>query len=138
MMRVRFSNARLAEWSVKWINSEFAKRYFRKHATGTAGNMPKINGSTLKSLAIPLPPEDEIGQSVDALLQADTKALPVSAWCQIELTRSAALRQSILKDAFAGKLVPQDPSDEPAAELLARIHASRDTAPKNTRRKNCV
>ena len=35
-------------------------------------------------------------------------------------------------------LIPQDPSDEPAAELLARIHASRDTAPKNTRRKNCV
>ena len=60
------------------------------------------------------------------------------AWCQTELTRSAALRQSILKDAFAGKLVPQDPSDEPAAELLARIRASRDTAPKNTRRKNCV
>ena len=46
-------------------------------------------------------------------------------WCQTELTRSAALRQSILKDAFAGKLVPQDPSDEPAAELLARIRASR-------------
>jgi type I restriction enzyme S subunit len=46
---------------------------------------------------------------------------------QSELTRSAALRQSILKDAFAGKLVPQDPTDEPAADLLARIRATRAT-----------
>ena len=53
----------------------------------------------------------------------------VAAWCQTELARSAALRQSILKDAFAGRLVPQDPSDEPAAELLARIRASRAAAP---------
>jgi type I restriction enzyme S subunit len=45
--------------------------------------------------------------------------------CQTELARSAALRQSILKDAFAGKLVRQDPADEPAAELLARIRAIR-------------
>ena len=45
----------------------------------------------------------------------------LEAWCQTELTRSANLRQSILKDAFAGRLVPQDPNDEPAAELLARI-----------------
>jgi hypothetical protein len=52
-------------------------------------------------------------------------ALLADGGCQTELARSAALRQSILKDAFAGKLVPQDPSDEPAAELLARIRATR-------------
>ena len=62
------------------------------------------------------------------------KAIEVS--CQAELTRSAALRQSILKDAFAGKLVPQDPNDEPASELLARIRAERDAAtPKKRTRK---
>jgi type I restriction enzyme S subunit len=41
------------------------------------------------------------------------------------LQKSEALRQSILKKAFAGELVPQDPADEPAAELLARIRAER-------------
>lgn len=40
------------------------------------------------------------------------------------------LRQSILKKAFSGKLVPQDPKDEPASELLKRIKAERDKAAK--------
>lgn len=40
------------------------------------------------------------------------------------------------KDAFAGKLVPQDPADKPAAELLARIRASRAVQPQNTRRSS--
>ena len=39
-----------------------------------------------------------------------------------------ALRQSILKKAFAGQLVPQDPNDEPAAALLARLRAEREAS----------
>jgi type I restriction enzyme S subunit len=39
--------------------------------------------------------------------------------------KSEALRQSILKKAFEGKLVPQDPNDEPASELLKRIEAEK-------------
>ena len=41
------------------------------------------------------------------------------------LQQSKALRQSILKKAFAGQLVPQDPNDEPASALLARIRAAK-------------
>ncbi len=45
------------------------------------------------------------------------------------LKRSAALRQSILKKAFTGQLVPQDPADEPASKLLERIRAEREARP---------
>jgi len=46
------------------------------------------------------------------------------------LTRAELLRQSILKKAFSGKLVPQDPNDEPASELLRRIKAEREKVAK--------
>lgn len=54
------------------------------------------------------------------------------------LKRSEALRQSILKKAFTGQLVPQDPSDEPASALLARLRTEsvRTAKPPNGHAKN--
>jgi type I restriction enzyme, S subunit len=43
------------------------------------------------------------------------------------------LRPSILKQAFEGKLVPQDPNDEPASVLLERIKAQRDAENRRAR-----
>jgi hypothetical protein len=51
------------------------------------------------------------------------------------LKRSAALRQSILKKAFTGQLVPQDPTDEPASALLKRIRKERETKPAKAKKK---
>jgi type I restriction enzyme S subunit len=42
-----------------------------------------------------------------------------------EISHSEALRQSILKKAFSGQLVPQNPNDEPASVLLERIRAEK-------------
>lgn len=54
------------------------------------------------------------------------------------LARAGRLRQAILGRAFSGRLVPQDPNDEPAEKLLERIRAGRGEAPVHphtTRRK---
>jgi len=52
-----------------------------------------------------------------------------------EIKRSVGLRQSILKSAFSGKLVPQDPNDEPASVLLERIKAEMESRPKASGRR---
>lgn len=98
-------------------------------------NVPQINYHDIADLFVAVPPEDEakaICEKVELRLGQIAK---LEEWCETELKRSASLRQSILKDAFAGRLVPQDPDDEPASVLLDRIKAGRSASPKKTRRK---
>ena len=52
--------------------------------------------------------------------------------------RSASLRRAILERAFRGELVPQDPSDEPAETLLARIRAEREAGAPAPRRRTAA
>ncbi len=89
---------------------------------------PRINTTQLKELHFPIcsPAEQaEITRILDARL---TAADAMEAEINAALLRAEALRQSILKQAFAGTLVPQDPTDEPAPTLLARIKAERAKA----------
>ncbi len=50
---------------------------------------------------------------------------------KISLKQSTAQRKNILKAAFSGQLVPQDPNDEPASVLLERIRAERAARAKD-------
>lgn len=80
----------------------------------------------VRSVAIPLAPLQEQAQLVSHL----DAAASIVAHTNHELGRlkvkSARLRQSALSYAFEGRLVPQDPRDEPASELLARSKAERE------------
>ncbi|WP_225204462.1 restriction endonuclease subunit S [Novosphingobium huizhouense] len=98
-------------------------------------NLASISLTAISGLPIPLPPIDEQNELVARIEEVIDQIVHGTEACSMELARSAALRQSILRQAFAGKLVPQDPADEPAADLLARIRASQAAAPKRARTK---
>ena len=72
-------------------------------------------------LTVTLPPLPEQHRIVDEVERHLSVADAVEATIDDELKRSDALRQSILKQAFSGKLVSQNPNDEPAEKLLERI-----------------
>jgi type I restriction enzyme S subunit len=94
----------------------------------TTAGQSGISGGDIKSMPVPIcsPAEQaEITRILDARLSA---ADAMEAEINAALLRAEALRQSILKQAFSGTLVPQDPTDEPAPTLLARIKAERAKA----------
>ncbi|MEP2472050.1 MAG: restriction endonuclease subunit S, partial [Paracoccaceae bacterium] len=114
------------------IGSPVVQAQIKKIAKGVA--QQKVTLANFKQIALPFPSLDEQLEIASLVDDAMSKTAVLEEWCETELKRSASLRQSILKDAFAGKLVPQDPTDEPASALLARIAAEKPTA-KKTRRK---
>ena len=119
----------------RYLNSEGARRYFRERATGTAGNMPKINSETVRSLTIPFPQTNDERREV--VRRIDT----AFAWVDRLASETTSARklidhldQAVLAKAFRGELVPQDPNDEPASLLLERIKAERQIAGPPRRR----
>jgi type I restriction enzyme S subunit len=94
---------------------------------GDGSNVPQINHTDIEPLAIPLPPVGEQGRIVAELDRCLSLLQGVEPLIQQQLARAKTLRQSILRQAFDGKLVPQDPADEPASALLKRIRAEHST-----------
>lgn len=138
MMRVRIADPTLRHWIVRYLNSTAARRFFQRHATGTAGSMPKISGKVVKSLPVPVPPADEMRHALDLLEARLAQASSQVADLARQRRSMHLLRQSILKAAFSGHLVPQDPRDEPAAALLARLAAGSTPAPRRRHRESAT
>ncbi len=113
---------------IYYVVSSHAFRFYAKHKMTGAVGQKRVPASVLEAHVIGLPPnkeQAEIARILDARLgAADTLGQDIEA----NLARAEALRQSILKKAFAGQFVPQDPNDEPATALLARIQAARSGA----------
>ena len=112
-----------------------SRRYMFENAQGQT--RPGLNSSILRSLPVPVFPLEEQIEICRVLDVKLTFAAKVKELIAQELKRSASLRQSILKQAFAGKLVDQDPSDEPASALLARIAEGKAAAALKKKTTRC-
>ncbi|MBI2802015.1 MAG: restriction endonuclease subunit S [Gammaproteobacteria bacterium] len=86
---------------------------------------PRINTTQLKDVFIPLCGAAEQNTIVAVIESRLSEADQLDQTITTSLQQAEALRQSILKKAFSGQLVAQDPNDEPAAVLLARIKAEK-------------
>lgn len=113
----------LPEFVYWMICSGFGQRQIIGNASATT--LPILNKSKFEKVALPLPPLSEQREIV-SLIEGDVDRLSGLGESLVHASlQSTAQRQNILRAAFSGQLVPQDPSDEPAADLLARIRAER-------------
>lgn len=105
---------------VSWWGNTFGRDYFLREGKQTT-NLASINLTKLSCFPVPLPSHQEQTQIVSEIERRLSIADEVEQQININLKRAERLRQAILKKAFSGRLVPQDPNDEPADVLLEKI-----------------
>lgn len=123
---------------LQYLRSHQGRREIEKRSTGNQESMRNIGQERIRSIVIPectLPEQQEIIRLLD---EQFTVIAQNEQEIDAALKRSAALRQSILKKAFTGQLVPQDPTDEPASALLERIRMEREATATQPKKKTAA
>ncbi|MBC7000704.1 restriction endonuclease subunit S [Cytophaga sp. FL35] len=121
MMKVQAKKGISNKYLNYCLSSSSTKEYYKSNATGTAGNMPKINQSVVSNTPVSKPPlkeQQEIVHRVECLF---AKADAIEEKYQSLKTKIDTLPQAILHKAFKGELVEQLPTDGDAADLLKEI-----------------
>jgi type I restriction enzyme, S subunit len=121
------------------ISSKYLAKFLQNHVTinwlegtskATAGQW-NVKVSTCREIPFPicsLKEQERIIKEIESRLSVCDK---IEETIESNLQQAEALRLSIIKKAFEGKLVPQDPNDEPAEKLLERIRALRQAQVKH-------
>ncbi|MEJ7811499.1 MAG: hypothetical protein WKG32_13890 [Gemmatimonadaceae bacterium] len=135
LIRVRPDESRITGSYLRLVwDSIGVSRQIEGFARTTAG-IYKINQRDLEATMLPVP--ESVAQQRTIVAEVErhlTVADRTAAEIDVQLARAARLRQAILKRAFEGRLVPQDPADEPASVLLDRIRAERAAGGDGSRR----
>jgi len=127
VFRARIIDGAIKPKLLSWYGNSIGQQYFVTEGKQTT-NLASINLTKLGSLPVPIPPTAEQVRIVAEVERRLSLADQVAATVDAALSHAERLRQSILKRAFEGKLVPQDPNDEPASVLLERIRKEREVA----------
>ena len=113
-----------------WVlGSQRAKNFLAVSSIGTT--MRNLNEGILHRVPVSVCSRHEQDEVFREIERQYSTLDHIETAIDSEITKSASLRQSILKKAFAGQLVAQDPNDEPASILLNRIKAEREKTVKN-------
>ena len=111
-----------------WLNSVWDApdiRSWIEHQAATTAGQNNISMGKLNKLVLPLPPLAEQNRIVSEIERRFSVIDQIEKIIDQSLIQAEKLRQSILKKAFEGKLVLQDPNDEPASVLLEKIKQER-------------
>jgi type I restriction enzyme S subunit len=121
---------RVSETSIppEFVYRSLEERYFKSRQESQGGNQPALNAGKVSEMPIALPPLAEITEILRQVDDALAAASDTLTMLEAEGADAARLKQSILKAAFDGRLVPQDPADEPAAVILACTAAATQGA----------
>ncbi|MEU3340710.1 restriction endonuclease subunit S [Streptomyces sp. NPDC006668] len=109
------------KWLIQALSTPSVRNQISVKATGTKDSMRNISQRELSGIRIPIPPPEDqavIGETLETEVQRVDK---LETGLIIAQARAGHLRRALLGRAFSGKLVPQDPADEPASVLLERI-----------------
>ena len=110
---------------ITWAHSELTMQAANLGSGSKGGAQPFISQKILNDTFIALPPIREQERILEEYVVALNSNEEMAASIAISLQQSTAQRQNILRAAFSGQLVAQDPHDEPASVLLERIRAER-------------
>ena len=127
LIRTRYSQELCPQYLKSFMESQL---YWEQLKSGTiATAQPNCNGKTLGRMLLPIPPKAEQSRLVQKIETLSPLFLRY-AKAQLELDNlnegiNETLKKSILQEAIQGKLVPQDPNDEPASVLLERIREEK-------------
>ena len=111
------------------LNGTMGRQWMKRVMNQTVGQA-NVNGTKLASFVFPLPPKAEQEVVVEAVDEQVSIVDYLNRGLATRKEEAFILRQSILRHAFTGQLVPQVQNDEPVSELLKRIAVERETRAK--------
>jgi type I restriction enzyme S subunit len=131
IIRARLNSGVLPAYCAAYWNSSLGSSEVARVAGSTSG-LYTLSVGKVSKIAIPIPPTGEQERIVNEMERVLTTLAEVEPSAVTNQRRADRLRQSVLKRAFEGKLVPQNPNDEPASALLERIRSGRNTQNSST------